>query len=227
MPTALESATRSDTDLLARASRLEEAAVREIIRLHNRRLFRIARSVLRNDADAEDVLQEAYVRAFRALPGFRGEASLVTWLSRIVLNEALQWLRRRRREGTVALPEQPPAEATILPFPTMVSPGPDPEQSIAQRQLVGLLEHAIDQLPDDFRLVLVARVIEDMSIEETAELLGLQPATVKTRLFRARRLLREALAQHVGPVISSAFPFAGRRCERMADAVLARLRGEH
>jgi RNA polymerase sigma-70 factor (ECF subfamily) len=148
---------------------------------HNRRLYRIARSILRNDSEAEDVVQEAYITAFTRLGGFRGDSSLATWLSRITMNEALGRLRRQR--------------------PTV-----DLEAFEAQRTEV-----------------FMTRVIEGMSTEDTANLLGLQPHTVKTRLHRARRLVRDELDKQIGPVLTDAFPFAGRRCERMTNAVLHRL----
>ena len=209
-------------ELLARARRREEAAVRAIIRDNNRRLFRLARSIVRDDSEAEDVVQEGYVRAFTRLGEFRGESSLSTWLTRIVINEALGRLRRRRPsvewESIEAIGG---TEAQIIPFP---SSQPDPERAMAQREIHHLLERAIDALPEPFRVVLVARLVEEMSIEETAELLDLRPETVKTRLHRARRLLRDDLERQVGPMLTDVFPFDGARCERVADAVIARLR---
>lgn len=209
-------------ELLARARRREEAAVRAIIRDNNRRLFRLARSIVRDDSEAEDVVQEGYVRAFTRLGEFRGESSLSTWLTRIVINEALGRLRRRRPsvewESIEAIGG---TEAQIIPFP---SSQPDPERAMAQREIHHLLERAIDALPEPFRVVLVARLVEEMSIEETAELLDLRPETVKTRLHRARRLLRDDLERQVGPMLTDVFPFDGARCERIADAVIARLR---
>jgi RNA polymerase sigma-70 factor, ECF subfamily len=192
-------------------------AFRTIIKTHNQRLYRIARGVVRNDSEAEDIVQEAYVRAFAHLDAFRGDSSLATWLSRIVINEALGRLRKRRR--TVALPENPQAE--IIQFP--LNPSDDPERTMAQRQILQLVERATDSLPDVYRTVFVARVIEGLSIEETADLLGVRPQTVKTRLHRARVLVRKALDDQIGPVLLDAFPFAGRRCERLTSTVLRRL----
>ncbi len=213
-----------DDAALARLARAGDgAAFRAIMQRSNRRLYRIARAVVSNDSEAEDVVQEAYVRAFAALKDFRGESSLATWLSRIVLNEAMGRLRRRRPTVDVAAIEgrQPP-HGEIIPFP-LASKEPDPERAIAQRQIHALLESAIDDLPESFRTVLVARAVEGMSIEETAALFGLKPETVKTRLHRARQLLREGLEKKIGPVLTDAFPFDGRRCERMTEAVLARI----
>jgi RNA polymerase sigma-70 factor (ECF subfamily) len=211
-----------DAELVERARRRDSEAFRLIMRRHNRRLYRIARAVLRNDGEAEDVVQEAYVRAFTHLAEFRGDASLATWLSRIALNEALGRIRRRRGERDLTALENPMPQADIIPFPH-ASPQLDPERTMAQRQIQQMLERAIDDLPDDFRTVLVARVIEDMSIEETAALFGLRAETVKTRLHRARKLLREALERQVGPALTEAFPFDGARCGRMTEQVMARL----
>jgi len=208
-------------ELLARARRREEAAIRTIIRDNNRRLFRLARSIVKDDGEAEDVVQEACVRAFTRLAEFRGESSLSTWLTRIVINEALGRLRRRRTTVYWESVEATPAiDAQIIPFPA--SQG-DPERTMAQREIHHILERAIDALPEPFRVVVVARLVEEMSIEETAALLHLRPQTVKTRLHRARRLLCADLERQVGPLLTDVFPFAGARCERMADAVIARL----
>ena len=221
LPTPLN----DERDLVARARTHDKAAVRTIIRQNNRRLFRVARSILKNDWEAEDVVQEGYVRAFTHLSEFEGKSSLNTWLTRIVVNEALGRLRRRRPTVDIADVESGGigrSNAEVVPFP-LTAPQPDPERAMAQGQICDLLEQAIDALPDAFRVVLVARVIEQMSVEETAELYGLRPETVKTRLHRARTMLRKDLEQQFGPLLTDTFPFGGRRCERMADNVIARL----
>jgi RNA polymerase sigma-70 factor (ECF subfamily) len=207
--------------LIARAIENDGAAVRLIMQRNNRRLYRIARSVVRDDSEAEDVVQEAYGRAFTRLRQFRGASSIGTWLARIVLNEALARLRRRRE--TVDWSSIENQHAQIIPFP-LVAAQPDPERTMAQREIRELLERAIDDLPDAFRLVLVARAIEGMSIEDTAELLGIRPETVKTRLHRARTLLRAKLEHDVGPSLTESFPFEGERCERITSSVLDRLK---
>jgi len=213
----------TDADLVAGALARDEAAVRALIQKYNRRLYRVARSIVRDDADAEDVLQEAYVRAFSALGSFRGEAGLGTWLTRIVINEALQFLRRRTTRPSEVQPLSEVRErAEIIPFPHQ-GPQPDPETTMAQRQICALVEHAIDDLPQEFRTVLVARTIEGMSIEETSNALGLKAETVKTRLHRARQMLRAALDEHLETQFPHVFPFDGVRCSRIADAVVARL----
>jgi RNA polymerase sigma-70 factor, ECF subfamily len=217
------SAMSADIDLVRRAVSRDESAIRSIIQANNRRLYRVARSIVRDDAEAEDVLQEAYLHAFSALGEFRGDSSLATWLTRIVLNEALQ---RRRRRIDLPVPQidlSRAPEAQIIAFPLSGQQSTDPERAMAQREICQLLERAIDDLPEEFRTVLVARVIEDLSIEETADLLGLLPETVKTRLHRARRMLKTALSDHIGSLFSDVFPFEGKRCERMTNGVLRRL----
>ncbi len=215
-------AAAGDMELVQRARAREAGAFRAIMQRHNQRLYRIARGVVRNDGEAEDIVQEAYVRAFTHLDSFRGEASLSTWLSRIVINEALGRLRTRRRREQAMAPLQPAAQAAIIPFP-LNSASDDPERTMAQRQILQLVEKATDNLPDIYRAVFVARVIEGLSMEETAEVLGIRPETVKTRLHRARVLVRRELDAQIGPVLLDAFPFAGRRCERLTGAVMRRL----
>ena len=218
----IEATGTGDADLVARALARDEAAIRGIMQANNRRLYRLARGILRNDAEAEDVVQETYVRAFTHLDGFRGDSSLATWLARIAMNEALGRLRRQR--ASVDLDTLAPGvlEAQIIQFP-LSAPSEDPEKSMAQREIQAVVEHAIDELPEAFRIVFITRVIEGMNVEETAEILGLKPETVKTRLHRARNMLRDNVEKKIGPVVMEAFPFAGKRCERLTDAVMKRL----
>jgi RNA polymerase sigma-70 factor (ECF subfamily) len=208
----------ADVDLVRRALARDEAAFHAIMERYNRRLYRVARSILRNDSEAEDAVQEAYVSAFTHLESFRGDSSLATWLSRIVMNEALGRLRRERPAAGLA----EKTDAQIIQFPQTAT-SDDPERTMAQREILQLVERATDNLPEIFRVVFVARVIEGMSVEETAGLLGITPETVKTRLHRARRLVREQLDTEIGPVLMDAFPFAGRRCERLTNTVMKRL----
>jgi RNA polymerase sigma-70 factor (ECF subfamily) len=211
-----------DTDLVRRARGREEAAIRSIMQSNNRRLYRIARGILRNDGEAEDVVQETYVRAFTHLESFRGDSSLATWLARIAMNEALGRLRRQQPSVEWSTLEPGLLEAQIIQFPASAS-SEDPEKTMAQREIQQVVEHAIDDLPEAFRIVFITRVIEGMNVEETAELLGLKPETVKTRLHRARTMLRDNVEKKIGPVVMEAFPFAGKRCERLTDAVVKRL----
>ena len=212
----------ADTELVQRAIARDEVAIRSIMQANNRRLYRLARGILRNDSEAEDVVQETYVRALTHLADFRGDSSLATWLARIAMNEALGRLRRQR--PGVELSSLPPGtlEAQIIQFPNSAT-SEDPEKTMAQREIQRVVEHAIDELPDLFRIVFITRVIEGMNVEETAEILGLKPETVKTRLHRARSMLRENVEKKIGPVVMEAFPFAGKRCERLTVAVLKRL----
>jgi RNA polymerase sigma-70 factor (ECF subfamily) len=212
----------ADAALVGLARARDEAAIRAIMQANNRRLYRIARGILRNDGEAEDVVQETYVRAFTHLEDFRGESSFATWLARIAMNEALGRLRRQR--PGVEWSSLPPGtlEAQIIQFPHS-APSEDPEKSMAQREIQHVVEHAIDELPEAFRIVFITRVIEGMNVEETAAILGLKPETVKTRLHRARTMLRDNVEKKIGPVVMDAFPFAGKRCERLTDAVLKRL----
>jgi RNA polymerase sigma-70 factor, ECF subfamily len=228
MQTATVAATRldglDDRALVALARNRDAAAVRLIMQRHNRRLFRVARGVLHDEAEAEDVVQETYVRAFTHLDGFRGEAQLSTWLTRIALNEALGRLRRRRitvgLKDIDAINDQGEARVIYLPSARQDS---DPEAAAARAQVRRLLERAVDELPDSFRMVFVLRDIEEMSTEETASHLGLRPETVKTRLHRARRLLRQSLDRTLSSAVSDTFPCAGVRCARITEAVLERL----
>lgn len=216
----------TEGELIARAVARDEAAIRIIVRANNRRLYRIARSIVRDDSEAEDVVQSAYLRAFAALGDFRQQSSLATWLTRIVLNEALQHVRRRD-DIPAPFDDATTSErlrgADIISFPLSASIAPDPERVMAQKQLCRLVEAAIDNLPDDFRTVLVARTLEGLSIEETAQLLSLRPETVRTRLHRARQLLKAELAGHIGTLLGDVFPFDGSRCDRMTNAVIVKL----
>jgi RNA polymerase sigma-70 factor (ECF subfamily) len=222
MPT--EQTLSKEGRLVTLARERDESAIRLIIQRHNRRLYRIARGILRDDAEAEDAVQEAYLKAFMHLHEFRGDAAIGTWLCRIVMNEALDRLRRRRQMvDWSTMDENGKSGAEIIRLPVDTS-RLDPEKATAQRQIQKLLERAIDELPEDFRLVLVARAVEEMSIEETAEFLNIPPETVKTRLHRARHRLRASLEATVGPVLKDVFPFEDPRCARIADTVVRRLK---
>ena len=211
-----------DAELVRRARIRDEAAIRTIMQTNNRRLYRIARGILRNDGEAEDVVQETYVRAFTHLDSFRGDSSLATWLSRIAMNDALGRLRRQRPSVEWTTLEPGTLNAQMIQFPVSAT-SDDPEKSMAQREIQHVVEQAIDELPEAFRIVFITRVIEGMNVEETAEILDLKPETVKTRLHRARTMLRTSVVKKIGPVVMEAFPFAGKRCERLTNAVLHRL----
>ncbi len=213
-----------ERNLVERAKSGDQSAFRAIMEQNNRRLYRVARAVMKDDTEAEDVVQETYLRAFFNLSKFRGESSLTTWLTRIALNEALG--RKRKQRAMVTLETVETAQQTsaqIIQFPAM-NTETDPERSAAQNEIQRLLERAMDALPEPFRVVFVMRDVEEMSIEETAFHLGIRPQTVKTRLHRARRLLRQSLDGELASTLKETFPFAGARCARITEAVLSRLR---
>ena len=217
----LDYALLTEHELVTHARVGDREAFRLIMQRCNQRLFRVARSVLGNDPEAEDVLQETYTKAFAGFDAFRGDASLLTWLTAIILNEARGRLRKRR--PTVDLTEVEGVQtqsAEVVMFPGGRS---DPEETLARSQIRHMLEHAIDDLPESFRLVFIMRDVEGCSIEETARYLDLLPQTVKTRLFRARRLLRDALDERLSDTLKGSFPFLGARCSRITEAVLNRL----
>jgi RNA polymerase sigma-70 factor (ECF subfamily) len=217
----------SDVELVSLARQGSAAAFHAIMERNNRRLFRVARSVLRDETEAEDVVQEAYLRAFSNLHAFEGAAALSTWLTRIALNEALGRLRRRRDvvdlDRIAAGPSGDDAGSRVVPFPLMQSAQPDPEHVAAHAEIRRLLERAIDDLPDPFRTAFVLRFVEQMSIEETASCLGVPEDTVKTRVHRAKRRLRQALGERLASTLTDTFPFAGVRCARISESVLRRL----
>jgi RNA polymerase sigma-70 factor (ECF subfamily) len=227
---ALRAAAPDENDLAlaARVASGDLNAFGEIMRRHNRMLYRTARSILRDHGEAEDCLQSAYLLAYRSMAGFAGRSKLSTWLARIVINEALGRKRRRARHGVgIAFDvasDHDDLEHASVDFPTAA---PGPEREAMRRELGALIERRIDALPEVFRRVFVLRAIEEMSVEETADLLGIPAATVRTRYFRARNLLRESLAQSVGTALGGAFAFAGARCNRIVAAVLDRLGGDH
>lgn len=212
----------TDTELAARAACGDDRAFEAIMRRHNRLLFRTARSILKSDTDAEDALQEAYVRAWRALSGFRSDAKLSTWLVRIVMNEALGRLRRR---GALVIPLDATVDAETPEPEAWMEDDPDrePERIAMRAEMRRLMEARIDLLPDPYRSVFMLRAVEEMSVEEVAVALDLPQATVRTRYFRARGFLRESLSRDVDVAIGDAFSFDGARCDRVVAAVLARL----
>src|SRR5690348_666388 len=225
---AIDYAALGDAELVACARGGDREAFRQIMRRGNQRLFRVARGVLNDDAEAEDAVQEAYTMAFAKLDGFRGEASLLTWMTRIVLNECYGRLRRRR--PTVGIEQieaaQQHGDGRVLMFPTRYG-SEDPAADASRAQMRGLIERAIAALPEPFRVVFVMRDVEECSIEETASALSIRPETVKTRLHRARRLLRSALHDNLATALNDAFPFLGPRCDRIVETVLARLSLPH
>ena len=223
-PSALD-----DDGLLHRIRAGDRDAFTLLMRRYNRRLYRVARSVLRDDAEAEDALQDAYLQAFRALPAFRGEAALGTWLTRIVVNAALMRQRKTgRRAEIIELGADYGADDASM------SHGADddhaeaaqPELAALRAQTRRLIETGIDKLPAAFRTVFVLRAVEELTVEETATTLDIPEATVRTRYFRARAMLREALAREIDFAIEDAFGFDGARCDRIVQAVQQRIEAD-
>jgi RNA polymerase sigma-70 factor (ECF subfamily) len=212
----------TDTEVAQRVAADDWQVLHDLMRRHNQLLYRTARSILRNDADAEDAVQEAYLHAYHAMGSFRGEAKLSTWLVRIVVNEAIGRVRKRDRTARIirmdgGIEDEGGGEDTRECAPD------SPERDAMRSEARTLLERNIDMLPDAFRAVFVLRGVEEMTVEETAAALDIPEATVRTRYFRARGLLRESLARDLDVAIEDAFSFAGERCDRIVAGVLKRL----
>jgi RNA polymerase sigma-70 factor (ECF subfamily) len=215
-----------DADLARLSAGGGTEAFRLLMRRHNQKLFRTARAILRDDAEAEEAVQEAWLAAYRGFADFRGDSQLSTWLVRIVANEALGRRRKARRTAEV-IPIS--IDQTDVPAEDNTpddTPGAAPDAQAMRSEMRALIESRIDQLPDGFRAVFVLRAVEEMSVEETAAALGIPEATVRTRFFRAKSLLRESLSREIDVAVEGAFEFLGARCDRISNAVIARLRGQ-
>ena len=214
----------ADVDLVGHVIAGDHQAFRTLMQRHNQLLYRTARSIVKNEAEAEDVVQEAWVQAYHALHEFRGESRLATWLVRITVNEALGRLRGAARRAEVIPLDTTVDSAIFAGEPNMQLPESERPDRLAERsELRRVLEAHIDELPEAFRSVFVLRAVEEMSVEEVAAVLGIPEATVRTRHFRARSMLREALAREVDVAFADAFSFAGERCERIVAGVFERL----
>jgi RNA polymerase sigma-70 factor (ECF subfamily) len=216
-----------DPGLVQQVQRGNTAAFAVLMRRYNRRLYRTARAILKDDAAAEDALQEGYVAAYRHLGEFRGDAQLSTWLTRIVVNQALQALRKTRREQVVVLFDERADERADEQQQAAAADSSlaGPEKAMLRTEMRRLIERKIDDLPEGYRTVFMLREIEDMTVEETATALGIPAATVRSRLFRAKARLRESLAQELDMATQDVFGFDGERCDRIVRTVLARLDG--
>lgn len=214
--------TLSDIELARYAVSRDVTAIRLITTRNNQRLFRTAWSVLRNHMDAEDAVQETYMKAFASLEKYTGQSSLSTWLTRIVLNTAIDRQRKRKKRRSELLEND---VAMIEEYRAGLSAGQilSPESELARTEISVMLKDAVARLPDDFRPVFVLRDIEGMSVRETAETLDIKEATVKSRLYRARRLLREDLQPSLKSIFTDALVFAGADCETMTSRVLISL----
>jgi RNA polymerase sigma-70 factor (ECF subfamily) len=211
----------SDEEVVRRVCAGDAPLFEVLMRRYNQRLYRVARAILRDDTEAEDVMQHAYVEGYLHIAQFAGRASFATWLTKIAVHEALARLRRRGRE----LLSDPFPDSDEDMMSTLKSPRPDPEQQALQGEGRVLLESAIEALPVTYRSVFVMREVEGLSTAETAECLELSEEAVKTRLHRARALLREELLERAGVAAPTAFSFHLSRCDAVVAAVFERLRG--
>jgi RNA polymerase sigma-70 factor, ECF subfamily len=211
----------SEAELVERIARRDEAAFEALMRRYNGQLFRVARAILKDDAEAEDALQEAYLDAYRHMGEFRGGARLATWLTRIVVNHALMRLRRRKGARVVALDEWQDSRPSGREAEIADETSESPAGATLRTEIRRLIERQIDELPLDFRTVFVMRDVDDMTVEETAAALDIPAATVRSRLFRARARLRESLARELDSATLDVFAFDGERCDRIVEAVLS------
>lgn len=216
-----DQAVPADIGLVERVRAGDPVAFEVIMRRYNRRLFRLAVSILKNPAEAEDVVQETYVRAYEKIDDFIGPTGFAAWLSRIAVNESLGRLRTR---GRVVSLEERALGADGERAAAIRTPNPDPERLAVNSELRRMLEDAIVALPVDFRTVFILRAVEGLSIDETAACLSIRPETVKTRFHRARRLLQSNLGARFETLMPSTFAFGGAHCDRVVAAVLVRLR---
>jgi RNA polymerase sigma factor (sigma-70 family) len=215
------SSAEDDRALALRIAGGDRGAFELLMRRHNRRLYRLARATLRDEAEAEDAVQDAYLSAFRSIGQFRGEAALSTWLSRLVLNECLTRVRRQARRDNVV--PMVPSSSESEPDTMSASHPETPDKALVRAEMRALLERKLDELPEAFRTVFVMRCVEEMSVEETAQCLDIPEATVRSRHFRARSMLRESLVQDFDLAERDVFEFGGARCDRIVATVLSRL----
>jgi RNA polymerase sigma-70 factor (ECF subfamily) len=224
LPAAKLDPKMPDADLARAVAGGSPEAMRLLMRRYNQTLFRTARAILRDDAEAEDAVQEAYMSAYRSIGRFRAESKLSTWLVRIAVNESLARLRKTRRSAHIISMEGDERVQYAVAQAEMSQSSPDhPETEALRAETRRLLETKIDALPDAFRTVFVLRAVEEMSVDEVAAALDIPEATVRTRFFRARGLLRESLAREADLATETAFSFAGARCDRIVETVMARI----
>ena len=210
----------SDEEIVQRVLTGETALFEIVMRRYNQRLYRVARAVLRDDDEAEDVMQDAYVRAYEHLDQFAGKAAFSTWLTRIAFHEALG--RKRRRGRTEELDALQEMKGDSMPI--LKSSNPDPEQETAQNQMRHLLEDAIQALPEAYRMIVVLREVEELDVAETAGTLGVSEAVVKTRLHRAHAMLRRGFHSRAQGPMNSLYGFHAVRCDRVVKVVFERIR---
>ena len=210
-----------DSCLAQRVAGGDRSAFEQLMRRYNRRLYRLARASLGDEAEAKDALQDAYLSAYRSIGRFRGEATLSTWLSRLVLNACGERRRRsHRRENIVPILSTERAMDSAARVP---DGGEQPEQLVARTQIRRVLERKVGELPEIFRVVFMLRSVEELSVDEIAAILAISPETVRSRHFRAKGMLRESLAKEIDLAEADIYEFAGARCDSIVANVLARL----
>jgi RNA polymerase sigma-70 factor (ECF subfamily) len=218
VPVSAQSELR-DEEVVARVLAGETPLFEILMRRYNQRLYRISRTILRDDGEAEDVMQDAYVRAYEHLNQFAGKSAFSTWLTRIAIHEALA---RKRRRGRIEELDALPANGDVMSI--LKSSGPTPESGAAQTEMRRILEEAIDRLPETYRTVVVLREVEEMSVAETADSLGVTDAVVKTRLHRAHAMLRKELYERARGGAADLYQFHAVRCDRVVKAVFERIK---
>jgi RNA polymerase sigma-70 factor, ECF subfamily len=212
-----------DADIVRRVRAGDHALFEVLMRRHNQRVYRVARAVVKDDADVEDVMQQAYINAFTHLGQFEERARFSTWLTRIVLHEAFSRNRKVQRSAELGAAGSRMDEDGGDVMDRLESPGADPERQAYAQELTRVLEAAVDTLPETYRMVFMLRDIEGLSTSETGEGLGLGAEAVKTRLHRARAMIRRAVTAQIGEVAPGTFQFHAPRCDRVVLAVLARI----
>jgi len=220
--TAAAPSSLTDAEIVARVRAGDRALFEILMRRHNQRIYRVARSVVKDETEVEDVMQQAYINAYVHLDQFEDRSQFSTWLTRITLNEAFGRRRKLQSESMARVPSDI-AEDTGAFMDTITSSQPDPERQAYARELHRVIEQAVDTLPEAYRTVFMLRDIEGLSTSETGEGLSLGEEAVKTRLHRARAMIRRAVTARIGDVAEGAFQFHAPRCDRVVAAVLARI----
>ncbi len=214
-------AAEDEVAVARRVANGDRAAFELLMRRYNRRLYRLARASLRDDCEAKDALQDAYLNAYRAIGSFRGDATLSTWLSRLVLNECgIRQRRSARRRDIIPFIS---SDASMAETENVADIAEGPDHAVARTQMRSILEAKLGELPEGLRVVFVLRSVEELSVAETAEALGIAQETVRVRHFRAKGMLREALAREIDLAESGVFDFGGVHCDGVVASVLARL----
>ena len=213
----------SDEDLVRKTIEGNHNAYGGLMRRYNQRMFRVARSIVKNDSVAMDVVQESHIKAFSKLDSYNGGSSFVSWLHAITRNEALMYLRKHKVERTMITYDDSPAGAEGSRGLHLVAPQETPDRTAENEQIKQLINLKVDELPESFRIVFVLRAIEQLSVKETAEILNINSDTVKTRYFRAKRLMRKSIQSYLNVAGVTVYEFGGEHCDTIVYKVLARI----